>query len=119
MYTKQAPPVGSPGYQFPMVAVAPQPPYNAPHDFFFLAMVTTIMCAIFNLLSLTFGIPALVLSAMVSPSIIMVPGNEMLCIITTQMRFQPDCDMPVHMATRSLDNTDGRGWEVRGLVANG
>ena len=62
----QAPPVGGPGYQFPMVAVAPQPPYKGPHDFLFLAMVTTIICAILNLLSLAFGIPAVVLSAMVS-----------------------------------------------------
>lgn len=49
-----------------MVAVAPKPPYKAPHDFLILAMVTTIICAILNLLSLVFGIPALVLSAMVS-----------------------------------------------------
>ena len=62
----QAPPVGGPGYQFPMVAVAPQPPYDAPHDFLILAMVTTIICAILNLLSLGFGIPAIILSAMVS-----------------------------------------------------
>ena len=62
---KQAPPVGGPGYQFPMVAVAPQPPYNAPHDFLILAMVTTIICAILNLISLAFGIPAIILSAMV------------------------------------------------------
>ena len=46
-----------------------------------LAMVTTIMCAIINLLSLAFGIPALVLSAMVSlPTCIMTPGNEMRCM---------------------------------------
>ena len=63
---KQAPPVGGPGYQFPMVAVTPQPPYNAPHDFLILAMVTTIICAILNLISLSFGIPAIILSAMVS-----------------------------------------------------
>ena len=63
---KQAPPVGGPGYQFPMVAVTPQPPYNAPHDFLILAMVTTIICAILNLISLAFGIPAIILSAMVS-----------------------------------------------------
>ena len=49
-----------------MVVVAPQPPYKASHDFLLLAMVTTIICAILNLISLAFGIPALVLSAMVS-----------------------------------------------------
>ena len=69
LLSAQAPPVGGPGYQFPMVAIAPQPraPYNAPHDFLILAMVTTIICAILNLLSLVFGIPAVVLSGMVSP----------------------------------------------------
>ena len=62
----QAPPVGGPGYQFPMVAVAPQqPPYDAPHDFLFLAMVTTIICGILNLISLSLGIPAIILSVMV------------------------------------------------------
>ena len=39
--------------------------------------------------------------------------------VMTQMRSQPDRDTPVRPLSRSLDGTDGRGWEVRGGVANG
>ena len=50
---------------FTMAAAAPPPDRPAPHDFFMLALVTTIICAILNLLSLAFGIPATVLAALV------------------------------------------------------
>ena len=33
-----------------------------------------------------------------------------------QMRSRPGCDTPVHTPPRSLDDIDGRGWEVRGWV---
>ena len=47
------------------VVAAPPPNYSAPHDFLMLALVATILCAILNLISLAFGIPAVILSAMV------------------------------------------------------
>ena len=47
--------------QTPTVVAAP----SAPHDFLMLALVTTIICGILNLLSLAFGIPAIVLAALV------------------------------------------------------
>ena len=62
----QAPQIGGPGYQFPTVVATPPPNFDAPHDFLALALVTTSICAILNLVSLAFGIPAIVLSAMVS-----------------------------------------------------
>ena len=51
--------------QMPAMVVAPPPGHPAPHDFLMLAMVTTIICGILNLLSLAFGIPAIVLAALV------------------------------------------------------
>ena len=48
-----------------MVAAPPRPDHPAPHDFLMLALVTTIICGILNLLSLAFGIPAIILAAMV------------------------------------------------------
>ena len=52
--------------QMPTITVSQPPPnYDAPHDFLMLAMVATIICGILNLLSLSFGVPAIVLSAMV------------------------------------------------------
>ena len=43
-----------------------QPPnYHGPHDFFMISLLITIVCAIVNLLSLSFGIPSIVLAAMV------------------------------------------------------
>ena len=68
----QAPQIGGSGYQFPTVAVAPPPNFDGPHDFLVLALVTTIFCAILNLVSLAFGIPAIILSAMVGLFIIYV-----------------------------------------------
>ena len=47
------------------MAAAPPPDHPAPHDFLMLALVTTIICGILNLLSLAFGIPAIVLAALV------------------------------------------------------
>ena len=52
--------------QMPVMVAAPPPAYDAPHDFFVLAMVTTIICGILNLISLAFGIPAIILAAMVT-----------------------------------------------------
>ena len=51
--------------QMPAMVAAPPPDHPAPHDFFMLALVTTIICGILNLLSLAFGIPAIILAAMV------------------------------------------------------
>ena len=39
--------------------------------------------------------------------------------VTTQMRSRPVCDTPVCTPPRSLDDMDGRGWEVREWIANG
>ena len=52
--------------QMPAMVAAPPPAYDAPYDFFVLAMVTTIICGILNLISLAFGIPAIILAAMVT-----------------------------------------------------
>jgi hypothetical protein len=49
-----------------MMVSQPLPSYDAPHDFLMLAMVATIICGMLNLLSLAFGIPAIVLSALVT-----------------------------------------------------
>ena len=65
--------------QMPAMVAAPPPSYDAPHDFFMLAMVTTIICGILNLVSLAFGIPAIVLSAMVTSVYIMY--NNYIVII--------------------------------------
>ena len=51
--------------QMPAMVAAPPPAYPAPHDFFMLAMVTTIICGILNVISLAFGIPAIILAIMV------------------------------------------------------
>ena len=47
------------------MVVAPPPAYPAPHDFFIVALVTTIICGILNWVSLALGIPAIILAAMV------------------------------------------------------
>ena len=39
--------------------------------------------------------------------------------VMTQKRSRSDRDTPVRTPARSLDDMDGRGWEVRGWVANG
>ena len=50
-----------------MIAVPDPPPdHPAPHDFFILALVTTIICGILNLISLAFGIPAIIFAALVN-----------------------------------------------------
>ena len=53
--------------QMPTMIAVPDPPpdHPAPHDFFILTLVTTIICGILNLISLAFGIPAIVLAALV------------------------------------------------------
>ena len=50
---------------FTVAAGAPPPDRPAPHNFFMLALVTTIICGILNVLSLVFGIPAVSLAALV------------------------------------------------------
>ena len=50
---------------FTVAATAPPPDRPAPHDFFMLALVTTIICGILNVLSLVFGIPAVSLATLV------------------------------------------------------
>ena len=50
-----------------MIVSQPPPNLDASHDFFMLALVTSIICGIFNLLSLSFDIPAIILSIMVMP----------------------------------------------------
>ena len=53
-------------FQMPFPAVQQKPNYPGPHTFFMFALITTIICAILNLLSLAFGIPAVILAALVS-----------------------------------------------------
>ena len=43
-----------------------KPSYNPPHSHLPLAVVTAIICALLNFTSLALGIPAIVLSALVS-----------------------------------------------------
>ena len=38
---------------------------SGPHDFLMLSLVTTIICAILNLISLAFGVPAIMFAIMV------------------------------------------------------
>ena len=54
------------GHMPTMIVSEPPPNCDAPHDFFMLSLVTTIICGILNLLSLSFGIPAIVFSALVN-----------------------------------------------------
>ena len=43
-----------------------QPPnYHGPHDFLMISMLIAIVCAVLNLLSLSFGIPSVVLAELV------------------------------------------------------
>ena len=51
--------------QTPTMIAAPPPDYPGPHDFLILALVTMMLCAFLNLVSLAFGIPATILAAMV------------------------------------------------------
>ena len=53
-------------FQMPFSTIVEQKPnYPGPHTFIMFTLVTTIICGLLNLLSLSFGIPALVLAAMV------------------------------------------------------
>ena len=61
-----------PNYQYqlppaPKVVVPQLENASPPHDFLVLAVVVTTICALLNLLSLSFGIPAVILSVLVSP----------------------------------------------------
>ena len=47
------------------IVASPPPTYEAPHDFIILSLVTTIICSILILISLAFGIPAVVFAVMV------------------------------------------------------
>ena len=49
----------------PAMIAVPPPDYPGPHDFLILALVTTMLCAFLNLLSLGFGVPATILAALV------------------------------------------------------
>ena len=51
--------------QVPTMTVAPPPDYPGPHDFLILALVTTVLGGFLILLSLAFGIPAIILAALV------------------------------------------------------
>ena len=42
------------------------PPHKAPNDFLILALIITIICVVLNLLSLGFGIPAVIFATLVS-----------------------------------------------------
>ena len=44
----------------------PKPSYPGPHDFLLFIVISVIVCAICNLTSIGFGIPALVLALLVS-----------------------------------------------------
>ena len=55
--------------QMPAMVVSSPPNYDAPHDFFILALVTTIICSILTPISLAFGLPAVFLGVMVSTCI--------------------------------------------------
>ena len=47
------------------LAVAPLSSHSGPHDFLMLSLVTTIICAILNSISLAFVIPAIIFAIMV------------------------------------------------------
>ena len=50
----------------PILAVTPSlPSHPSPHDFLMLSLVTTIICGILNLISLAFGIPAIIFAILV------------------------------------------------------
>ena len=53
----------APAFQMPVMAAVPMP---TPHSFFLVAILATIFCGILNILSLAFGIPAIILAGMVS-----------------------------------------------------
>ena len=52
-------------FQMPFSAVEQKPTYPGPNTFAWFAVVTTIVCGLLNLLSLAFGIPAIVLAGLV------------------------------------------------------
>ena len=54
-----------PGVQMALPPVVQPPDYPGPHDFLIVFLVVTILCALLNLISLAFGIPAVVLAALV------------------------------------------------------
>lgn len=54
-----------PGVQMVLPPVVQPPNYPGPHDFLIVSLVVTILCALLNLISLAFGIPAVVLAALV------------------------------------------------------
>ena len=53
----------APAFQMPVMTAVPMP---TPHSFILAAILATIICGILNILSLAFGIPAIVLAGMVS-----------------------------------------------------
>ena len=53
-------------FQMPSVAVAQPQNNSAPPDFLILAVIATIVCAILNVVSLAFGVSAVIFSTLVS-----------------------------------------------------
>lgn len=54
-----------PGIQLALPPVVQPPDYPGPHDFLMVSLVVTIVCALLNLISLAFGVPAIVMAALV------------------------------------------------------
>ena len=51
---------------YPTMAGYPKPDYPAPHSFIALVVTVTIICGLLDLLSLAFGIPAIICALIVS-----------------------------------------------------
>ena len=45
--------------------VVEPPNYHGPHDFLIVAVMITILCALANIVTLSFGIPSIVMAALV------------------------------------------------------
>ena len=48
------------------ITTYPRPSYASPHSYLILVLTTMTICSVLNITSLAFGIPALILSTMVS-----------------------------------------------------
>ena len=55
----------SPGYPTIANPSVPRPDYPGPHNFIAFVMIVTVLCGILNMLSLAFGIPAMICALMV------------------------------------------------------
>ena len=54
-----------PGYPTVPNPSVPRPDYPGPHNFIVFVMIVTVLCGILNILSLAFGIPAMICALMV------------------------------------------------------